>query len=305
LSSSNGSGEISPCNSSSDSTSLRQQKDIDQSRGGHMTRPRRSSSSSFKTHHEPDSPQSSMTSSGLTSISRFHGPAVMPSSLFQKSPLQQPFSKPSNMTGWGSNNGPPTTGWGSNNGPPTINNQQNRINYNSTNLTNGNSSTVKNNRLKHSAFPHQPTFPQQQNMPSLRKDLPRFPASPQNKDDIEELLRRLSLEKYRTAFEEEEVDMEALKEMNDKDLKSLAIDQTIDRERILNAVGGGMLEMNAKHKARSLHSLNVLANPTSSPMSPSSRAASAVSAPGYFKLAPIDVHRPSSSGSSSSTLSQR
>lgn len=40
--------------------------------------------------------------------------------------------------------------------------------------------------------------------------------------------------------------MEALKEMNDKDLKSLAIDQTIDRERILNAVGGGMLEMNAK-----------------------------------------------------------
>jgi len=229
----------------------------------------------------------------------------MPSSLFQKSPLQQPFSKPSNMTGWGSNNGPPTTGWGSNNGPPTINNQQNRINYNSTNLTNGNSSTVKNNRLKHSAFPHQPTFPQQQNMPSLRKDLPRFPASPQNKDDIEELLRRLSLEKYRTAFEEEEVDMEALKEMNDKDLKSLAIDQTIDRERILNAVGGGMLEMNAKHKARSLHSLNVLANPTSSPMSPSSRAASAVSAPGYFKLAPIDVHRPSSSGSSSSTLSQR
>ena len=35
-------------------------------------------------HHEPDSPQSSMTSSQFTSVSQHHGPGVMPSSKFKK-----------------------------------------------------------------------------------------------------------------------------------------------------------------------------------------------------------------------------
>nr|XP_012553566.2 ankyrin repeat and SAM domain-containing protein 6 isoform X1 [Hydra vulgaris] len=55
-------------------------------------------------------------------------------------------------------------------------------------------------------------------------------------NDINMLLKQLSLEKYRSTFEREEVDMEALNEMDDGDLKLIGIDQTINRDRILQAV---------------------------------------------------------------------
>ena len=70
-----------PQNSSNDSASLQQMTELNQAR---LNRGKQNANTSFKVHHEPDSPQSSMTSSGLTSISQFRGQPIMPSPLFQK-----------------------------------------------------------------------------------------------------------------------------------------------------------------------------------------------------------------------------
>lgn len=44
-----------------------------------------SSNMAFAAHQpEPDSPQSSMTSSGFTSVSQYRGPGVMPQPIFRR-----------------------------------------------------------------------------------------------------------------------------------------------------------------------------------------------------------------------------
>jgi len=50
------------------------------------------------------------------------------------------------------------------------------------------------------------------------------------------MLERLSLEKYVTKFEEEEIDMEAFLAMNDSDLQSLGIKEMTHRRQILEAI---------------------------------------------------------------------
>ena len=46
--------------------------------------------------------------------------------------------------------------------------------------------------------------------------------------------------------------MDILKEMNETDLKSLAIDKTLDRQRILNALSGS--DMNSREVCKNNHS---------------------------------------------------
>lgn len=70
-------------NSSNDSTSL---KALDQQTNGTgMRRPKMTGSvASFAPYQEPDSPQSSMTSSGFTSVSRNNGRGSMPNAPFKR-----------------------------------------------------------------------------------------------------------------------------------------------------------------------------------------------------------------------------
>lgn len=57
-----------------------------------------------------------------------------------------------------------------------------------------------------------------------------------SEDDLENILKKLSLEKYQPIFEEQEVDMEAFLTLNDGDLSELGVTRKDARQQILTAI---------------------------------------------------------------------
>lgn len=55
-------------------------------------------------------------------------------------------------------------------------------------------------------------------------------------DELSQLLKKISLERYRAIFEEQEVDLEAFLTLTDDDLKEIGITQSDPRQRILVAI---------------------------------------------------------------------
>lgn len=251
LSNSHGSNwEVSPYNSSNDSTSLQQLTEVN--RTTNISRPRQNTTTGFKVHHEPDSPQSSMTSSGLTSISQFHGKPVMPDPLFRSPQPMRQFNKAS-MAAW------PTTP--QQRGFPNNKSPQPMINFDSANITGGLSENPKVKLSSLSDFGGKDLSALSINSRTLDLDREATPLErvhSQKQEDIATFLQMLNIEKYQKAFDDEEVDMELLKEMNDNDLKSLPIDQTLDRQLILNALRGGLETPSVKDKSRSQQDLSIM-----------------------------------------------
>lgn len=266
LSSSNGSaGETTPENSSYDTASFKALQNNSTNNTRNIKRPQMSSNMAFAAHQpEPDSPQSSMTSSGFTSVSQYRGPGVMPQPIFRR---KQPNSTPQTMefsSGMSS-------AWAS---------QQPTFNYGISNLL-GN-----NQHLHQVMMNHSKQSPSPLPLPKFATDMSIRSVSSvggSEAGDIETLLQKLSLEKYRSTFEEEEVDYETLLEMDDNDLKMMGIDQTINRDRILLAVN----EKQKRGGSRSLH--NTPVNSVYTPVSPTGKSTggSIASVPGHVKLAPL------------------
>lgn len=55
-------------------------------------------------------------------------------------------------------------------------------------------------------------------------------------DELSGILRKLSLEKYNTIFEEQEIDMESFLTLTNGDLKSLGITQELPQQQLLQAI---------------------------------------------------------------------
>ncbi|XP_066290304.1 ankyrin repeat and SAM domain-containing protein 6-like isoform X1 [Branchiostoma lanceolatum] len=62
-------------------------------------------------------------------------------------------------------------------------------------------------------------------------------ATSSEEDEVSALLKKLSLERYRAIFEEQEVDMEAFLTLTDDDLRELGISSERPRRQILSAIG--------------------------------------------------------------------
>ncbi|XP_067055721.1 ankyrin repeat and SAM domain-containing protein 6-like [Acropora muricata] len=75
-------------------------------------------------------------------------------------------------------------------------------------------------------------------------------------DDVENLLKKLSLEKYQSNFEEQEVDMEAFLTLNDSDLTDLGVTQKFARQQILTAIS----ELNCGKDRQRQHQHEALSN---------------------------------------------
>ncbi|XP_066923580.1 ankyrin repeat and SAM domain-containing protein 6-like [Clytia hemisphaerica] len=219
LNSSNGSNSGDNFNSSDESSSIKSFNRQNSSSSG-IRRPQMQNNILYQ---QPDSPQSSMTSSGLsgfTSVSNYNGRGSMPNSGF-KSPTNRPslnFAKPNFPSQWQHQQPPP----------------------------------------QHQAFspafqPPMPPYLRQgaKSPPLTLNDLSIRSVSSNSGDkngdaNISDFLQRLELEKYGAQFSEQEVDMIALREMDDNDLKDIGVDQTIYRKRIIDAV-----TPNQKHRGAS------------------------------------------------------
>ena len=113
-------------------------------------------------------------------------------------------------------------------------------------------------------------------------------------DEIKSLLQNLDMEKYHSNFEEQDVDMNTLKEMDDNELRELGINKTVHRDRILNAV-----RKEHKHKqSRSVHDSPIDVG-SFQPLLMTRRPDSTMSAPLNLKFLPP----PSYKGSSKEKLS--
>ncbi|XP_068696980.1 ankyrin repeat and SAM domain-containing protein 6-like isoform X2 [Montipora capricornis] len=96
-----------------------------------------------------------------------------------------------------------------------------------------------------------------------------------SEDDLENILKKLSLEKYQSIFEEQEVDMEAFLTLNDSDLSELGVTQKDARQQILTAIA----ELNSGKDRQRQHQHEALSNyrsrkspGTSGYVSPSTRS---------------------------------
>lgn len=97
-----------------------------------------------------------------------------------------------------------------------------------------------------------------------------------SEDDLENILKKLSLEKYQSIFEEQEVDMEAFLTLNDSDLSELGVTQKDARQQILTAIAelnsGKDRQRQHQHEALSNYHDNRKSPGTSGYVSPSTRS---------------------------------
>jgi len=211
--------DISPQSSSSETSSL-----LKQSGNGRLTS--RGQISMQFVADSPDSPLSSMTSSNsfFTSVSRQKGRPVMPSVNGLRRP-RKAFLPDTSSTTYTQ--------------PLRSRNLKQHAN---------NTGSLASVNTSHSA-PVQPSLaPRPPSKPRSRSSFPTIvPRSDTSfiagnndngyhENDVPRMLERLSLEKYVTKFEEEEIDMEAFLAMNDSDLQSLGIKETTHRRQILEAI---------------------------------------------------------------------
>ncbi|XP_020625201.1 ankyrin repeat and SAM domain-containing protein 6-like isoform X2 [Orbicella faveolata] len=73
-------------------------------------------------------------------------------------------------------------------------------------------------------------------LPHSRSQYPFINDFDYGEGDLENLLKKLSLEKYQPIFEEQEVDMEAFLTLNDRDLSDLGVTHKDARQQILAAI---------------------------------------------------------------------
>eukprot|EP00112_Aurelia_sp_Birch-Aquarium-sp1_P025922 Seg889.1 transcript_id=Seg889.1/GoldUCD/mRNA.D3Y31 product="Ankyrin repeat and SAM domain-containing protein 6" protein_id=Seg889.1/GoldUCD/D3Y31 len=180
----------------------------------------------------PDSPLSSMTSTNsfFTSVSRQKGRPVMPSvsNGFVRRPIKafQPE--------------PPTTYT-----QPVRNRSYSHkqpSQHSSTTSSVASVTTYHSAPVQPSLVPRPPSKPRSRStFPAITPRNDGFHVNKGSHDEFAEnevfrMLEQLSLEKYGTKFEEEEIDMEAFLTMNDNDLRSLGIKQMTHRKQILEAI---------------------------------------------------------------------
>ena len=222
--SSSGGSEVSPQSSSGESQGL---GSLWHQPGRKMKRAQMNSNGIMAPHEKPDSPQSSLTSSSsyFTSVSRNKGPGAMPS----VSKFHRPTENISILSEYPSN-----SYWAKRN----------------ANKPSPSPSTVSNvTPLGDMILSKQPSkLKSQSSLPTLRREGSSVISAEQGlnssvvkeedpeENDVGKFLQKLSLIKYKSTFEDEQVDMEALLVMDDSDLKQIGIDQTINRRKILSAV---------------------------------------------------------------------
>eukprot|EP00795_Rhopilema_esculentum_P001786 gene1786-16273_t len=231
----------------SDSSSSESSSFLKHSGYGRLTNRSQASQSMHFVADSPDSPLSSMTSTNsfFTSVSRQKGRPVMPS--VSNGGIRRPMKAFQND-------------------PPNTATQPLRNRY--TKPPSSNTSSVASVNTYHSA-PVQPSLvPRPPSKPRSRSSFPAITPRNDNhfsirsshdeyqENEVLRMLETLSLEKYGTKFEEEEIDMEAFLTMNDSDLQSLGIKQMTHRKQILDAIR----ELNAG-KGKSREQTKVFAPP--------------------------------------------
>ncbi|XP_065064997.1 ankyrin repeat and SAM domain-containing protein 6-like isoform X2 [Rhopilema esculentum] len=261
--SSSGGADVSPQSSSSESSSF-----LKHSGYGRLTNRSQASQSMHFVADSPDSPLSSMTSTNsfFTSVSRQKGRPVMPS--VSNGGIRRPMKAFQND-------------------PPNTATQPLRNRY--TKPPSSNTSSVASVNTYHSA-PVQPSLvPRPPSKPRSRSSFPAITPRNDNhfsirsshdeyqENEVLRMLETLSLEKYGTKFEEEEIDMEAFLTMNDSDLQSLGIKQMTHRKQILDAIR----ELNAG-KGKSREQTKVFAPPGKHEFK--QHRGSITSSPGFMNL---------------------